>query len=164
MYISHLVPPMFSSPRWCWLTSLVRRSLQTLSDSFCSSKVWLPSSGRPLLVSFISNVLICNTCIKQIFVSGFMFDAYNSYNEGLILMGAFIAISGLMLYPIPCIRQALEKVKGSSFCCICSYFFFLDQRQSRGFSKCATEQSIIRKDAKISIEQSQDPEERIPII
>ena len=44
-----------------------------------------------------------------------MFDAYNSYNEGLILMGAFIAISGLMLYPIPCIRQALEKVKGSSF-------------------------------------------------
>ena len=40
-----------------------------------------------------------------------MFDAYNSYNEGLILMGAFIAISGLMLYPIPCIRQALEKVK-----------------------------------------------------
>ena len=42
-----------------------------------------------------------------------MFDAYNSYNEGLILMGAFIAISGLMLYPIPCIRQALEKVKSS---------------------------------------------------
>ena len=40
-----------------------------------------------------------------------MFDAYNSYNEGLILMGAFIAVSGLMLYPIPCIRQALEKVK-----------------------------------------------------
>ena len=92
-----------------------------------------------------------------------MFDAYNSYNEGLILMGAFIAISGLMLYPIPCIRQALEKVKGSSFC-ICSYFYILDQRQSRGFSKCATEQSIIRKDAKISIEESQDPEERIPII
>ena len=39
-----------------------------------------------------------------------MFDAYNSYNEGLLLMGAFIALSGLMLYPIPCIRQALEKV------------------------------------------------------
>ena len=58
------------------------------------------------------------------FFTGFMFDAYNSYNEGLILMGAFIAMSGLMLYPIPCIRQALEKVKGSSFCCICSYFSF----------------------------------------
>ena len=40
-----------------------------------------------------------------------MFDAYNSYNEGLLLMGAFIALSGLMLYPIPCIRQALEKVR-----------------------------------------------------
>ena len=39
-----------------------------------------------------------------------MFDAFGSYNEGLILMGAFIALSGLMLYPIPCIRQALEKV------------------------------------------------------
>ena len=101
---------------------------------------------------------------KTHFFSGFMFDAYNSYNEGLILMGAFIAISGLMLYPIPCIRQALEKVKGSSFCCTRSFFFFLDQRQSKGFSKCATEQSIIRKDAKISIEESQDPEERIPII
>ena len=50
---------------------------------------------------------------KTHFYAGFMFDAYNSYNEGLILMGAFIAISGLMLYPIPCIRQALEKVKSS---------------------------------------------------
>ena len=101
---------------------------------------------------------------KTHFYAGFMFDAYNSYNEGLILMGAFIALSGLMLYPIPCIRQALEKVKGPSFGCICLYLFILDQRQSRGFSKCATEQSIIRKDAKISIEESQDPEERVPII
>ena len=40
-----------------------------------------------------------------------MFDYYKSYNEGLLLMGAFIALSGLMLYPIPCIRQALEKVR-----------------------------------------------------
>lgn len=79
-------------------------------------------------------------------IVGFMFDYYKSYNEGLLLMGAFIALSGLMLYPIPCIRQALEK------------------RQSRGFSKCVTEQSIIKKDAKISIEESHDPEEREPII
>ena len=39
-----------------------------------------------------------------------MFDAYGSYNEGLILMGVFIAVSGIMLYPIPCIRKTLEKV------------------------------------------------------
>ena len=44
-----------------------------------------------------------------------MFDYYKSYNEGLLLMGAFIALSGLMLYPIPCIRQALEKVGCSMF-------------------------------------------------
>ena len=40
-----------------------------------------------------------------------MFDATGSYNEGLILMGGFVALSGLMLYPIPCIRNTLEKVK-----------------------------------------------------
>lgn len=78
-------------------------------------------------------------------IVGFMFDAYNSYNEGLILMGAFIALSGLMLYPIPCIRQALEKSK-------------------TGFSECDTEPSIIKKGTKISIEESQDPEERLPIV
>ena len=59
--------------------------------------------------------------------SGFMFDAYNSYNEGLILMGAFIALSGLMLYPIPCIRQALEKVLNSINLSMikCSLFIFV---------------------------------------
>ena len=40
-----------------------------------------------------------------------MFDATGSYNEGLILMGGFVALSGLMLYPMPCIRNTLEKVK-----------------------------------------------------
>ena len=41
---------------------------------------------------------------------GFMFDAFGTYNEGLVLMGVMIALSGLMLYPIPCIKNFLAKV------------------------------------------------------
>ena len=43
-----------------------------------------------------------------------MYDAYGSYNEGFILMGVFITLSGLMLYPIPCIKNTIEKVKSSN--------------------------------------------------
>merc|ERR1712115_545436 len=43
-------------------------------------------------------------------IVGFMFDQYNSYNPGFILMGVMIALSGLMLYPIPCIKRRLEKL------------------------------------------------------
>ena len=39
-----------------------------------------------------------------------MFDAFGTYNEGFILMGIMIALSGLMLYPIPCIKNMLRKV------------------------------------------------------
>ena len=42
--------------------------------------------------------------------AGFLFDAYCSYNSGFLLMGAMIALSGAMLYPIPCIRNALSEV------------------------------------------------------
>lgn len=42
-------------------------------------------------------------------VVGFMFDAFGTYNEGFILMGIMIALSGLMLYPIPCIQNMLRK-------------------------------------------------------
>jgi len=42
-------------------------------------------------------------------VVGFMFDAFGTYNEGFILMGVMIALSGLMLYPIPCIKSLLAK-------------------------------------------------------
>merc|ERR1719445_2783719 len=42
-------------------------------------------------------------------IVGLMFDHYNSYNPGFILMGVMIALSGLMLYPIPCIKRRLEK-------------------------------------------------------
>jgi len=42
-------------------------------------------------------------------VVGFMFDAFGTYNEGFILMGIMIALSGLMLYPIPCIKNMLTK-------------------------------------------------------
>ena len=56
------------------------------------------------------NVTYTAKIISIAHLSGFMFDAYGSYNEGLILMGVFIAVSGIMLYPIPCIRETLEKV------------------------------------------------------
>jgi len=42
-------------------------------------------------------------------VVGFMYDAFGTYNEGFILMGVMIALSGLMLYPIPCIKNMLRK-------------------------------------------------------
>merc|ERR1719219_1424599 len=42
-------------------------------------------------------------------IVGYMFDAFGSYNEGLILMGTFITLSGVMLYPIPCIRSTIDK-------------------------------------------------------
>jgi len=42
-------------------------------------------------------------------VVGFMFDHFGTYNEGFILMGIMIALSGLMLYPIPCIKNMLTK-------------------------------------------------------
>jgi len=42
-------------------------------------------------------------------VVGFLFDAYCSYDSGFLLMGGMIALSGAMLYPIPCIRNALSE-------------------------------------------------------
>ena len=38
-----------------------------------------------------------------------MFDSYENYNPGFILMGIMIALSGLMLYPIPLIQSKLSK-------------------------------------------------------
>jgi len=40
-------------------------------------------------------------------IVGFMFDAFGSYNSGFILMGSMIALSGLMLYPVPYIQTIL---------------------------------------------------------
>ena len=50
--------------------------------------------------------------------AGFLFDAYCSYDSGFLLMGAMIALSGAMLYPIPCIRNALSEVRmgGKNYC------------------------------------------------
>jgi len=45
-------------------------------------------------------------------IVGFMFDAFNSYNPGFITMGVMIALSGLMLYPIPYIQRYLGKGNG----------------------------------------------------
>merc|ERR1719516_523272 len=44
-------------------------------------------------------------------IVGFMFDTYGSYNQGFILMGGMIALSGIILYPIPCIKNILDKSK-----------------------------------------------------
>jgi len=80
-------------------------------------------------------------------IVGYMFDAYKSYDEGLILMGVFIALSGLMLYPIPCIRQALEK------------------NQAKDLEKSDTEQSIIKNGAAVNNKLiDRDDEEALPIL
>ena len=38
-----------------------------------------------------------------------MFDSTGSYNSGFILMGAMIALSGIILYPIPCIKSSIKS-------------------------------------------------------
>ena len=42
-------------------------------------------------------------------VVGAIFDQSGSYNGGFILMGGMISLSGLMLYPIPCIKNRLRQ-------------------------------------------------------
>merc|ERR1712243_245023 len=42
-------------------------------------------------------------------IVGLMFDSYENYNPGFILMGIMIALSGLMLYPIPLIQSKMSK-------------------------------------------------------
>jgi len=44
-------------------------------------------------------------------IVGYMFDSSGSYNSGFVLMGAVIALSGVMLYPIPCIKAMLARRK-----------------------------------------------------
>ena len=76
-----------------------------------------------------------------------MFDYYKSYNEGLLLMGAFIALSGLMLYPIPCIRQALEKVR----------FIICEYRWSKIFLSATVKRVLKMRDgAKYNKERCKD--------
>ena len=47
-------------------------------------------------------------------VVGAIFDQTGSYNGGFILMGGMISLSGLMLYPIPCIKKMLSRNEETS--------------------------------------------------
>ena len=47
-------------------------------------------------------------------VVGTIFDQTGSYNGGFILMGGMISLSGLMLYPIPCIKNMLSHREQTS--------------------------------------------------
>ena len=38
-------------------------------------------------------------------IVGVMFDSFDSYNPGFLVMGLMIALSGAMLYPIPWIKR-----------------------------------------------------------
>ena len=50
-------------------------------------------------------------CCSFNYLIGMMFDSQEpkSYNPGFILMGIMIALSGLMLYPIPFLQGKLKK-------------------------------------------------------
>ena len=101
-------------------------------------------------------------------VVGYMYDAYGSYNEGLIVMGVFITLSGLMLYPIPCIRSTIEKVESGLNYQICSYIF-VSQRQLKAFPTNEEEPSIIKKNKKLEIDIPEDTtadvnEEKTPMV
>ena len=94
-----------------------------------------------------------------------MFDAYKSYDEGLILMGVFIALSGLMLYPIPCIRQALDKVRFNQTNGSRNITINLMQNQAKDLEKSDTEQSIIKNGAAVNNKLiDRDDEEALPIL
>jgi hypothetical protein len=67
-----------------------------------------PRETVSLLLLYRSVFLMQNCSVG----SGFMFDAYKTYDEGFILMGLMIAFSGFMLYPVPCLQRRL-KVRGS---------------------------------------------------
>ena len=43
-----------------------------------------------------------------------MFDQTGSYDGGFLLMGGMISLSGLMLYPIPCIKSWLTHNRQTS--------------------------------------------------
>ena len=97
-----------------------------------------------------------------------MYDAYGSYNEGLIVMGVFITLSGLMLYPIPCIRSTIEKVESGLNYQICSYIF-VSQRQLKAIPTSEEEPSIIKKNKKLEIDIPEDTtadvnEEKTPMV
>ena len=40
--------------------------------------------------------------------AGFMFDADGNYDAGFVLMGLMIALSGFILYPVPCLQRQLQ--------------------------------------------------------
>lgn len=42
-------------------------------------------------------------------IVGVLFDHYRSYNPGFIVMGVMITVSGVMLYPIPCIKKVINQ-------------------------------------------------------
>ena len=41
---------------------------------------------------------------------GYLNDVCGSYNPGFLLMGLMISLSGLMLYPIPCIQVSTQHL------------------------------------------------------
>ena len=101
-------------------------------------------------------------------VVGYMYDAYGSYNEGLIVMGVFITLSGLMLYPIPCIRSTIEKVESGPHYQKYSYIF-RSQRQLKAIPTNEEEPSIIKKNKKLEIDIPEDTtadvnEEKTPMV
>ena len=108
--------PMCCWPLWFLLTCLEQRISQTHLDCYYCSRGLQHLLGLQLLVRLFESqwkhLFLCLYMSFYVFnyIPGYMFDAFGSYNEGLILMGVFVALSGLMLYPIPCIRTALEKV------------------------------------------------------
>ena len=55
----------------------------------------------------MSFALLCNTTNRLL--SGWITDATGNYDTAFYIMGAIIALSGLMLFFIPCVRSYVEK-------------------------------------------------------
>ena len=51
-----------------------------------------------------------STSVIPFMSSGWFYDSTGSYIWPFVLFGVMLAISGIMLYPIPCIRRYVTRV------------------------------------------------------
>lgn len=63
---------------------------------------WLPHFSSSLYLLLIIKCYV-------IWSTGAIYESTKSYDDSFYLMGACILFSGLMLYPVPCIRRAFSK-------------------------------------------------------
>ena len=72
--------------------------------------------GAPVVGKLLSIVIECITVrhFVDYFISGALYDNFGSYIYGFWLAGGIIAISGAMIFFIPCMKQPNSEAKWST--------------------------------------------------